>query len=825
MVRAAVAANNGFEVQTDGDGFFVAFGDATDAVAACVNAQQSLTRHGWPLGGEIRVRMGLHTGVATPTPEGDYVALAVHQAARVVAAAHGGQVLLSAQTAGLLRNALPLGTSLAQCGRFVLKDFDEQEPLYQLLHPDLQASFPPLRASPAIPHNLPDVRSSFVGRHGEMLALDELLAANRLVSVVGPGGVGKTRLCVELAARSASHFGEGACLADLSPLSDPSLVDSIIAAAFGVRDMTGSDVLGTVCHGLAGREVLLVMDNCEHVLDAAASAADLMLSATSGLRILATSREALGVTGEQIWPLAPLSVPDKVDDAVGNHESVRLFEDRARLALPGFSLTSQNAAAVTSICRHLEGLPLAIELVAARVSTMSLATIAAHLESGVDSASGWARRKAGRHGSLETTIDWSYQLLDETDQKVFRALSIFAGGFTGDGVHAIVHTERPLDRLAGLVEKSLVVYDVDVDRYRLLETIRAFGRVRLDQAGETDSVASEHLRFYAAVADDSYASALTSRDAHTFAMVDREIDNMRAACAWAEQHAAPEGLRLVGGLFLHWFYRAPAEGRTWADRLLAAVPQDEPSWTGMLLAVRSVCSWAMGDAEGALKDSERAVAVLRGSDDRGALAQALMAKAVASGVSDPVGSKAIHLEAWELASRQGVPMVEVAVLNNLSSLEKAAGNYAAALEYAEQGMAALATSDPPAASQAVIRLNLGFAMLHTGTPPPAVHPIFGEAFEWATQIRSPMILAWCIEGLAATIATSNPEQSARLLGVAETVRFQHNVGIDDDDKAEIEATRRLVDNQLGPERTSELMSSVRDVSLEQAIEIARTQSL
>ena len=309
VICSAAAARGGVKVNCPRDGLFIVFADATQAVAACVDAQKSLTVHPWPDGAAVRVRMGLHSGMATATPDGGYTALAVDQAASIAAAAHGGQVLVSASTVGLLKNVLPPQAALAARGDYVVKDFDVPLGLYQLTHPDLQPTFPPLRATPAIPHNLPEVRTSFVGRNEELAALAELVSVSRLVTVVGPGGAGKTRLCLEVAARLAPSFEAGAQLSDLSPLVDPSLVQVTIASRYGVRDTGGADLIQAVGRELAGQPALLLLDNCEHVLDAAASAVEGLLAAAPGLRVLATSREPLGVEGEQLWRVAPWPSP------------------------------------------------------------------------------------------------------------------------------------------------------------------------------------------------------------------------------------------------------------------------------------------------------------------------------------------------------------------------------------------------------------------------------------------------------------------------------------------------------------------------------------
>jgi non-specific serine/threonine protein kinase len=628
-----------------------------------------------------------------------------------------------------------------------------------------------------------------------------------------------------LAARLAPGFEAGATLSDLSPLTDPSFVKATVASVFRVRDTGGADVLDAVGRELAGRRALLVLDNCEHLVEAAAAAVDRLLAVAPGLRVLATSREPLGVAGEQVWRITPLAVPDleALVESVSVCESVRLFEDRARLALPTFSVSEQNASAVASICRHLEGLPLGIELIAARVSAMSPSAVAARLDGQVGTMAVAGRRAVERHRSLEATIDWSYQLLAEGDRRVLRGLSIFAGGFTARAVESVVDADQPVDSLAGLVDKSLVVYAADIDRYRLLETIRVFARSRLEQSDESHGVGQRHLAWCAAFADMVYRAAVTSQQARVFAEVDQEIDNVRAALTWAQQQRAVDGLTVVGRLLEYWFYRAPVEGRAWAERMLAATPTADPVSIGLVLTAKASCTFAMGDAKGAIEASERAVNMLRTGGDDEALQYALVYRANALFyLPDHDEAQRLYLEASTLAAQTRHPAGEVAVLINLSTVEMRRGNHQQALEYAERSMVVLRGGDHPASSQALVRMILGKARLLAGTSPDDVHPIFTEAFEWAAQTRSSMIVAWSLDALATTVTPSDTEAAAKLCGAATAIRKNHAIVPDADDQADHNSTLRRIESRIGLQRTAELVNSVEDLSLDQAIQLART---
>jgi predicted ATPase/DNA-binding SARP family transcriptional activator len=530
IMRSAITSHGGIEVSTAGDGSFVVFGDAGQAVAACLDAQKTLKIHKWPPGQPVRVRMGLHTGIARIS-DGGYMGPSVHEAARICDVAHGGQVLLSAETATIVRRFLPDGASLADRGSFMLTGFDGPERIYQMVHPEIDASFPPLRASLAQSHNLPDTQTSFVGRQLELKAVDDLLSEGRLVTIVGPPGVGKTRLAVELGARLAPRFEWGIRLCDLSPLDDPALVPSTMSAAFGIRDEPGSDPFEAVANEVSGREALLVVDSCEHLIDGAGEAVEALRAAVPTLTVLATSRQPLGLDEERVLRIQPLGTPSAEDgfDVVHESEAVLLFENRARFAQDGFDVSEENARVVGDICRQLEGVPLAIELAAAQVSGLPLSTIAERLRAGLTVEKPGLHPATDRHRTLEATVDWSYRLLDGEAQRFLRFLSVFANGFTIDAARAISDDEDPIAILTTLVDKSLVVWDPHAARYRLLETIRTFARAKLEESGEQDVAGSRHLAWCAAFAD----SLQSGSSRHDYALFERELDNFRAALRWA----------------------------------------------------------------------------------------------------------------------------------------------------------------------------------------------------------------------------------------------------------------------------------------------------
>src|SRR5437588_1813891 len=436
LLREAFGARNGTEVDTAGDGLFYAFPRARDALLAAVGGQQALGRHEWPL--PMRVRMGMHTGEPLSSGTG-YVGLDVHRAARIMAAAHGGQILISQATRELARD-LPAEVTLLDLGDHSLKDLPAPEHLYQVVAPELGREFPPLRSMESRPNNLPRQLTTFVGREPEIAEAKRTLAAAPLLTLTGPGGVGKTRLAIEIAGELLDEFDEGIWLIDLGVLTDPDFVVPAIASAIGVMPAPGQPILETVIEHLRGRRVLMVFDNCEHLLDSTAKTVDALLRACNMLRVVATSREGLAIPGETVRPVPSLSVPDleaATPEELPQYEAIRLFVERAIAAVPDFRITERNAPAIAQICRRLDGVPLAIELAAARVRALPVEQIAARLDDRFRLLTGGSRTALPRQRTLQGTLDWSYDLLSEPERSLLRRLSVFAGGCTLEAAEAV----------------------------------------------------------------------------------------------------------------------------------------------------------------------------------------------------------------------------------------------------------------------------------------------------------------------------------------------------------------------------------------------------
>jgi predicted ATPase/class 3 adenylate cyclase len=492
LVVAAVASHGGArpEEQGESDSLVAAFGSASDAVAAALDAQRALVAEAWPDGLVIRVRMGIHTGEAHLRDPRNYTGVALHRCARLRDIAHGGQTILSSVTAAIVGDALPHGAWLDDLGMIQLRDLSLPERVFELRHRELAGDFPPLRSLDVLPNNLPVQLTSFVGRAGELAEVERLVTAERLVTLTGSGGCGKTRLAVQAAAGLADRWPDGVWWIDLGPVTDPSLVAALAASTMRVLVESAGGPLRALQSQLRDRRLLVCLDNCEHLLDASAELAGVLLRSCPQVSVFATSREPLGVPGETIW-----RVPSLVED-----EALRLFGERAARVVPGFTVDDDNETTVRTVCRRVDGIPLAVELAAAWVRVLAPEQILSGLDDRFRLLTGGSRGVVARHQTLAASVDWSHDLLGEGDRRVFRQLAVFAGGFTLDAARAVCDPEPGaeadvLATLARLVDKSLLLVEEQDGRarYRLLETIRQYAHSRLQATGETAVSRDRHL--------------------------------------------------------------------------------------------------------------------------------------------------------------------------------------------------------------------------------------------------------------------------------------------------------------------------------------------
>ncbi|MGH2392798.1 MAG: ATP-binding protein, partial [Candidatus Limnocylindria bacterium] len=633
LIREAIASSAGVPFGSEGDAVFAVFPEASQAIAAGVAAQRALAGEQWPVDSQVRVRMGIHTGAGT-LGGGNYIGLDVHRAARIAGAGHGGQVLISESARASAGDSLPDDVALRDLGPHRLKDLAEPEHLYQLEIDGLEPDFPPLRSLSAWPNNLPVQLTSFIGRKGEVAAVGELLDRARLVTLTGPGGTGKTRLGLQVAAERMTRHPDGAFFVDLAPVTDPSLVASAVASSVGVREAADQSLALTLGQALRDKDLLLVIDNFEQVTDAAPMVADLLGSA-SRLRVLVTSRAVLHVSGEHEYPVPPLRIPDPAHlpplAELPTYEGVALFVERARAVRPDFAVSDDTWAAVAGIVARLEGLPLAIELTAAKTKILSPDQILARLADRLSFLAGGPRDAPARQQALRETIAWSHDLLPPPQQALLRRLAVFVGGCTLESVTAVCRPAEigldALEGLAALLDVSLVRRDPGVHgeaRFTMLETIREFALAQLEESGEREELARRHAEHFLSRAEATEPELTTSPEA--VEGIDHDHDNYRAALAWAvATDDADLGMRLGYALWRFWQLRGHlSEGRMWFDRLFA-LPSAGARTTARakgLTGAAGIAYW-QNDYPAATAWYEDAEALYRELGDRRGLADAL----------------------------------------------------------------------------------------------------------------------------------------------------------------------------------------------------------
>jgi predicted ATPase/class 3 adenylate cyclase/DNA-binding CsgD family transcriptional regulator len=672
--------------QGEGDSFVIAFGRASDAVACALELQRASLA-------PIRLRIGLHTGEVQLRDEANYIGPTINRTARLRDLAHGGQTVLSNTTSDLVEERLPADVWLTDLGTHAMRDLPRPQRVVQLCHPEIRNEFPPLRTSKAVrPHNLPAQLTSFIGRIAAMSEVRESLTDNRLVTLTGAGGSGKTRLAVEIASQLTTEFGHGVWYVDLSPITDPAVVPATLARTVGLPDQPGRSPLETVVRFINDRKVLLLLDNCEHLLDACGNMVVELLNVCPGLTLFTTSREPIGVTGEVTWRVPSLSVDD---------EAVELFTDRAQRVRPNFRVTGDDAGLVREICVRLDGMPLGIELAAARVRALSLAQIVESLHDRFRLLTGGARTAVRRQQTLRASVDWSHALLTEPERTLFRRLGVFMGGFDLEAAQAVgasteVEQFQILDQLSLLVDKSLVVAD-DISgtmRYRLLETVRQYALEKLGESGEADAVRDRHGDYYTDGASD-LVLLMRRGDQRLMDWAEVEIDNLRAAFAWSRETGAIEkALRLASSLQKFWITRGRfLEGLAWFE----AAVTDEPGagvaaevWVRAVAHQGSLAAWltvpasrdraqaglslarqlghpsllttsltacgalALYDPEKSRSYFDEAADLAQQSDDRQSLCDVRLLQAVLGDIwGDPISARAAAEECRELADALG----------------------------------------------------------------------------------------------------------------------------------------------------------------------------
>ncbi|MDQ6766799.1 MAG: tetratricopeptide repeat protein [Candidatus Eremiobacteraeota bacterium] len=663
LVRNAIESHGGYVFKTVGDAFCATFPRVSDAVAAALHAQRALVQEDFSQVGGLRVRLALHTGEASER-DGDYFGPTVNRAARLLAVGSGGQMLLSGVTAHLAQPALRSQTSLSDLGTHRLKDLAQPEHIYQLCVPDLACDFPPLRSLEAHRHNFPVQLTSLRGRERDVEDVRSLLDGTALLTLVGAGGIGKTRLALQVGAELIDRYPDGVWFVELASLSDPELVVNIAAQVLNVAVPQNRSPIEAIVSALRRKRMLVILDNCEHLVAAAANLANAILTSCPDVRILATSRQGLGISGEIVHQVPPLAVPEKtqtlkLDEAL-RYGAVVLFADRAAAADTKFALSDDTAPIVAEICRHLDGIALAIELAAARVKVLSIPHLAERLAERFRLLTGGSRAALPRQQTLRALIDWSYDLLAESEKMLFRRVSIFAGGWTADTASAVCSGDNidngdVLELLASLAEKSLAVVDTTgpVERYRLLESTRAYGLELLTEKGERTGLASRHAECFAAVAREADEASKNLPAQPWLKRYEPEIDNFRAALNWAitADNDPISGGTIAGNLGLLWWYGGRTEeGRRWTATALRGIDETAAPAVAARLWLTSA---VLNEGQGKLEAGERARMLYESVGDRRGAARALRC----------VGSALHHLARMDEA--------EVALRKALTDLREA----------------------------------------------------------------------------------------------------------------------------------------------------------
>jgi len=638
--------SEGFVFRIVGDAYCVAFQNADHAVRAALDAQRLLNEEAWSPA-PIKVRMGIHTGPAQlegGSEYSGYTTLALVN--RIMSAGHGGQILLSQTARDLISNDLLQNVQLVDKGEHFLKDVFQRQHLYQLGVTGLPSEFPPLDTQKTINHNLPVKLTSFIGRERELEEIRTRLEDARLLTLIGPGGTGKTRLSIQLGGEQLSTFPDGVWMVELAPISDAALIPQTIASVFGLRESPDRPLIEIVTDYLRAKRSLLILDNCEHLIAACAMIAETLIQSCRNLKILASSREALGISGELTYRVPSLHLPDQAQstrEAVQEYESVQLFVDRATVASPKFQLTDTNAFSVAQICRRLDGIPLALELAAARTKVLSVEQIAERLDDRFRLLTGGSRTALPRQQTLRALIDWSYELLSDTERALFRRLAVFVGGWTLEAAEAVcsrngVDEYEVLDLLAQLVDKSLIYTDErdEVVRYHRLETIRQYAREKLLDSEEAVPVRNRHLDYYvkwAALGDVDYKNPL-QEDAIRKLIV--EYDNIRAALSWAVETQLEKGMFLISSASITWplvMHGKITEARDWFELILSELEsqsplerekiRDLPKLRARVLNRYSQVLMNMGNHEASRSAVEESIKIAREYNDRRTLGEAL----------------------------------------------------------------------------------------------------------------------------------------------------------------------------------------------------------
>jgi predicted ATPase/class 3 adenylate cyclase len=721
ILRDAVEGRVGYVFKTVGDAFCCAFRTAPDALEAALEAQHRLLSEQWEEGGPLRVRMALHTGAAEER-DGDYFGPPVNRVARLLSTAHGGQVLLSLPTQELVRDQLPAGTTLRDLGEYRLKDLFRPERVFQLSAPELPSEFPPLRTLDTYRNNLPLQPTPLIGREKEVAEVCERLSRPevRLLTLTGAGGTGKTRLGFQAAAELTEKVEDGVFFVPLAAIRDPQLVVPAVAGTLGVKEAGGQPLLESLEGYLGEKRMLLLVDNFEQVLEGAPVVTEL-LSVAPNLKVLATSRIPLGLYGEHEYSVPPLGLPDPEQppsvERLTHYEAVRLFVERAQAARADFSVTNDNAPAVAEICVRLDGLPLAIELAAARVRLLPPKVLLARLSNRLKLLTGGAKDLPARQRTLRGAIEWSHDLLEEGEKTLFARLAVFSGGRTLEAIEAVCDAkgDLPVDALEGvssLLDKSLLLREEtseEESRFVMLETIHEYAREKLHESGEAEELSGLHAEYFLAFAEEAEAELEGPDQVSWMERLEADHDNFRAALSWLlEVGEAESALRIGGALWLFWRSRGHlSEGRRWLSEGLSGGDAAPAGVRARAMLVLGDLDVMQDDYPQGEEKLEAALSLCREAGDNRGEAQALEGLGwIASERNDPERAEKLLEESLALGRKAGTPVEISKALNALAVLATRRNDYARAIVLHEEGLG-MARASGDVRGIAIHTINLG----------------------------------------------------------------------------------------------------------------------
>ena len=873
ILHKAIESNNGYIFQIIGDAFCAAFHTAGDALRSAVKSQIDLNNEQWG-DAVIKVRMGIHTGKAEIQKSGEYHGyLTMSRIQRLMSAGHGGQVLLSLATEELIRDEIPEGVLLRDMGERRLKDLIRPERIFQLVIADIPSSFPPLKTLDVYQHNLPAQLTSFIGREKEIIEITHAIREQRLVTLTGIGGTGKTRLALQVSVDLIDDFLDGVWFIQLAPIFDATFVPQTVASVLGIREQPARSLTELLIDYMRTKHLLLILDNCEHLVDACARLIGELLQTAPKLNILATSRVTLNVAGEMTYPVHPLTLPDPQRSlplsALNQYEAVRLFIDRATAVHPAFNVTNINAPAVAQICQHLDGIPLAIELAAARIRALSADQIAARLGDRFNLLTGGSRTALPRQQTLRATMDWSYELLPEDERILLDQLSVFSGSFSLEAVGGVFvgkiksKTTNMLDLLTTLVDSSLIIMDEgNTDaRYHLLETVRQYAFENLQASGELQATQDRHLAYFLDLAEQGATKVQVGQPVWIDCF-ETEYDNLRTALEYAIIRDPKSAIRMEAALDWFWDYTYRIkEAHTWAIQILSLTEAWRPDRMrtmalrlagGRTVAAReyhagqvlleaslemarmlddkrqilealqnlSAMNYYIGNWAQMHLYAEQLLAVAQELDDKVNISDALWALGtVACGNGDNDLGRTLFVQSLELARKENLPNIIAFALFSLARIAHVNGDFDnAKVLYLE--CAQIRSQMKHRSALASTLFNLGLISLHESDSIQA-RALFEESLVIWRELKMDSIQGNSLLGFAGVAGVEgNNELSARLFGAAETANKMLGLNFDDLDHMTYDPIIATVREKLGETAFNVTWESGMQMCLEEAIAYA-----